>query len=167
MERDPIQPRLELPERWQEVTQSVIGAAMRVHSTLGPGLLEKLYEDALCIELEDARVSFDRQKPVRLRYRGREIGDFRMDLVVAGLVIVEMKAIEQVLDVHKAQLLSYLRSADLPIGLLINFNHPTIKQGLTRRINERSSLWRTQACSPPSTSADLRASAFLPSGGQA
>ena len=146
-----------IPREWNDLTQQIIGAAMRVHTALGPGLLEKLYEDAVCIELTDMRIPFERQKPIRLEYRGRFIGDLRVDLVVNGLVVVELKAIERILEVHKAQLLSYLRSCGIPLGLLINFNHETLREGLTRRLNDRCDLVRSLprlSLSPSEVSAD-------------
>ncbi len=146
-----------IPREWNDLTQQIIGAAMRVHTALGPGLLEKLYEDAVCIELTDMRIPFERQKPIRLEYRGRFIGDLRVDLVVNGLVVVELKAIERILEVHKAQLLSYLRSCGIPLGLLINFNHETLREGLTRRLNDRCDLVRALprlSLSPSEVSAD-------------
>lgn len=153
--------RRALPLHWQTMTQQVIGAAMHVHSALGPGLLEGLYEDAMCIELELGGLRFERQRAIRMHYRDRPIGDLRIDLVVEGLVIVEIKAIERVLEVHKAQLLSYLRSADPPLGLLINFGHPTLREGLTRRINERCSLMQDLPFAPPSSSDLSENSEFL------
>ena len=146
-----------IPREWNDLTQQIIGAAMRVHTALGPGLLEKLYEDAVCIELTDMRIPFERQKPIRLEYRGRFIGDLRVDLVVNGLVVVELKAIERILEFHKAQLLSYLRSCGIPLGLLINFNHETLREGLTRRLNDRCDLVRSLprlSLSPSEVSAD-------------
>jgi len=146
-----------IPREWNDLTQQIIGAAMRVHTALGPGLLEKRYEDAVCIELTDMRIPFERQKPIRLEYRGRFIGDLRVDLVVNGLVVVELKAIERILEVHKAQLLSYLRSCGIPLGLLINFNHETLREGLTRRLNDRCDLVRSLprlSLSPSEVSAD-------------
>ena len=146
-----------IPREWNDLTQQIIGAAMRVHTALGLGLLEKLYEDAVCIELTDMRIPFERQKPIRLEYRGRFIGDLRVDLVVNGLVVVELKAIERILEVHKAQLLSYLRSCGIPLGLLINFNHETLREGLTRRLNDRCDLVRSLprlSLSPSEVSAD-------------
>lgn len=146
-----------IPREWNDLTQQIIGAAMRVHTALGPGLLEKLYEDAVCIELTDMRIPFERQKPIRLEYRGRFIGDLRVDLVVNGLVVVELKAIERILEVHKAQLLSYLRSCGIPLGLLINFNHETLREGLTRKLNDRCDLVRSLprlSLSPSEVSAD-------------
>lgn len=130
--------RMGIPDAWNAVTQSVIGAAMKVHSALGPGLLERLYEDALCHELSLRDVEFERQYPIRLQYKGIDLSPQRVDLVVGGLVVVELKSVETVHDIHLAQMLSYMRSADLPLGLLINFNHLMLRDGIHRRINSRA-----------------------------
>jgi len=130
---------LPVPEAWNLITESVIGAAIEVHSVLGPGLLERLYEEAMAVELRSRGLAFERQRLIRLAFKGQQRGDLKIDLVVENLVIVELKAIERVLDVHAAQLTSYLRSSDLPLGLLINFNHARLAEGITRRINPRSS----------------------------
>jgi GxxExxY protein len=148
-----------LPEEWNQLTNRIIGCAMEVHSILGPGMLEKMYEDALCVELQRAEIPFERQKPIRMDYKGVPIGDLRLDVVVAGLVVVELKAIERVLDVHAAQLLSYLRSCDLPLGLLINFNTVRLTSGITRRLNPRCSLVQGL---PLLSSASSATSVFLP-----
>lgn len=151
----------EIPAAWNDLTRRVIACAIEVHATIGPGLLERLYEQAMEVELAEAGLRFERQRPLRLRYKGRELGDLRLDLVVEDLVIVEIKAVEQVHDVHLAQLLSYLRSADLPIGLLINFSHPKLTEGVHRRLNDRCSRFSTLVPSPR-PSALSEASAFLP-----
>jgi GxxExxY protein len=153
----------DVPAAWNELTGRVIACAIEVHATIGPGLLERLYEEAMAAELADAGLRVERQRPLRLRYKGRELGDLRLDLVVEDLVIVEIKAVEQVHDVHAAQLLSYLRSADLPIGLLINFSHPRLTDGLHRRLNDRCSRLPAP---PPRPSALSENSAFLPPGGE-
>lgn len=132
-----------LPESWNRVTERVIACAIEVHSQLGPGLLESLYEQAMVCELTDAGLRVERQRPLRMLYKGRDIGDLRLDIVVESLVIVEVKVVESVLDVHLAQLLSYLRSADLPLGLLLNFAKPRLVDGLSRKINDRCSLLST------------------------
>lgn len=132
----------DLPPEWDRLTRRIIAAAIQVHRTLGPGMLEGLYEEALCLELRHDGLTFERQRPIAMTYRDQPIGDMRVDLIVESTVIVELKAIERVLDVHKAQLLSYLRSADMPLGLLINFNHASLIDGVTRRLNERSSRVR-------------------------
>jgi GxxExxY protein len=148
-----------LPARWNDVTGRIIGAAVEVHATLGPGLLESLYEQAMDIELRSAGLVFERQKAIRLNYKGSPIGDLRLDLVVENLVIVELKAIASVAEVHKAQLLSYLRSTDLPLGLLFNFNTLRLTQSMCRIINPSCSLLNqlplaspliTSDCSDPS-----------------
>lgn len=128
-----------IPQAWNAVTESIIAGAIEVHSVLGPGLLERLYEEAMVIELRERGLDVQRQRPIRLSFKGQQLGDLRIDLVVEDLVIIELKSIERVLDVHGAQLLSYLRSADLPLGLLINFNHAKLTDGLSRKVNARCS----------------------------
>lgn len=116
----------------------VIGAAMEVHTQLGAGLLEGLYEDALCVELASVGVPFERQVDFVVEYKGVLLRRYRLDVVVGKSIIVELKAVERVQDVHKAQLLSYLRMARLPLGLLINFNTVHLRDGLHRVLNERA-----------------------------
>jgi len=114
----------------------VIGAAIEVHRVLGPGLLESAYELALERELVLRGMSVERQKAVPLEYKGTALGDgFRIDLLVQDLLIVEVKAVECILAVHEAQLLSYLRLTDKRLGFLINFNEKTIKEGVKRVVN--------------------------------
>ena len=144
-----------VPEAWNKLTESVIGCAMEVHSVLGPGLLERLYEDAMCFELRDRQIEFQRQMPVVLKYKSIELSGQRLDLVAGGLVVVELKSVETVPDVALAQLTSYLRSADLPLGLLLNFNVPHMRDGVYRRINPTSVLNRVHtpsSSSPPTLS---------------
>jgi len=131
-----------IPDEWNQVTRAIIRCALEVHSILGPGLLERLYEDALCYELTQAGLPIVRQPSVRVRYKTIELSEQRLDIVVASLVVVELKAVETVPDVYLSQLVSYLRSADLPLGLLINFNVHRLKDGLYRRINPHSSAIR-------------------------
>ncbi len=138
MEFKPTGGRVEVPDAWNRVTEQIITAAIEVHSILGPGLLESLYEAAMEYELKRAGLVIARQRPLRMKYKGIEIGDLKLDLVVNDLVVVELKAIEKVHPVHLAQLLSYLRSADTPLGLIINFNHTRLVDGLHRRINPDS-----------------------------
>jgi GxxExxY protein len=114
-----------------------IGTAIAVHRVLGPGYLESIYRKAMCVELEARRLRYEREKPIRVVYRDVEIPGQRVDLVVEELVIVELKAITHVDDVHRAQLLSYLRTAGLQAGLLLNFRVPLLKQGITRVIAPR------------------------------
>ena len=130
---------IQVPSEWNEITSQIIGAAVEVHASLGPGLLESLYEQALVHEIRDRSLRIEQQRPIRLRYKAHEIGNLRIDLVVEEIVIVELECIERVALVHGAQLLSYLRSADLPLGLLINFHHVLLTDGITRRINPHCS----------------------------
>jgi GxxExxY protein len=125
----------EVPREWNTVTERIIGAAIEVHSHLGPGLLERQYEVALRHEIEAAGLRFETQRVVTIQYKGVTLPEQRLDLVVEGLVVIELKSVEAVHEVHLAQLLSYLRAADLPLGLLLNFNVPILVQGLHRRIN--------------------------------
>lgn len=110
---------------------------MEVHSALGPGLLERLYEEAMAQELRLRSIPFQRQVPVRLSYKGAAIGEQVMDLVVGGIVVVELKSVNQVPDLHLAQLVSQLRSTRIPLGLLINFNVPRLRDGIYRRVYSR------------------------------
>jgi len=115
------------------ITGRVIGAAIEVHKRLGPGLLEKICEECLCRELGLRGVECKRQVPLDLIYRGLCVGAaYRMDLLVEGAVVVEVKAVETVLPIHRAQLLTYLRLSRCPLGLLLNFNVPTLPDGIVR-----------------------------------
>ena len=119
-----------------EVTEQIIGAAIEVHRALGPGLLESVYESCLCHELELRGLAVARQVLLPVRYKSVQVDcGYRMDLVVEDLVIVEVKAVEDVLPIHEAQLLTYLRLTDRRAGLLINFNVPTLKQSVRRLVN--------------------------------
>ena len=110
----------------RELTDRIIAAAIRVHKELGPGFLEIMYEEALAIELTNAGISFERQKLLPIFYRDHLIGEHRVDLVVEGKVIVELKAITALEDVHYAIVRSYLKAANLTDGLLLNFASPRL-----------------------------------------
>lgn len=115
------------------ITQGVIGAAIEVHKSLGPGLLESAYEECLCHELSLRGFPFERQKPIPLTYKGIRLEcGFRLDILVDSLVVVEVKSVEKLLPVHTAQLLSYLKLGKWPVGLIINFNAEVLKQGIRR-----------------------------------
>jgi len=116
------------------LTHSIIGAAIEVHRALGPGLLESIYEAALCIELDERSIRYERQAFVPALYKGRSLGDYKVDLIVEDLVVVEVKSVAAVLPVLHAQLLTYLRLTKKRVGLLINFNAPVVKDGITRRV---------------------------------
>jgi len=117
------------------IAAQIVDAAFRVHRTLGPGLLESIYETCLCIDLEERGLICDRQVVVPVHYRGRDVGPgLRADLVVEKRILVELKAVESLLPVHEVQVLSYLKLMNLRLGLLINFNVVLIKHGIKRII---------------------------------
>ncbi|MBW3624343.1 MAG: GxxExxY protein [Armatimonadetes bacterium] len=121
--------------RTNEVTEVMIGAAMEVHRSLGPGLLESAYEECLCHELTLRQVPFQRQQTLPLVYKGVHLDcGYRMDVVVAEQVVVELKTVDELLPIHEAQLLTYLRLTGLHVGLLINFNVPILKNGIRRMV---------------------------------
>ena len=112
----------------------VVNAAFEVHRELGPGLLESAYEMALCHELNLVGLRFERQKDMPVAYKGIKLDlGYRLDVLVENEILVELKAVEELPPVHEAQLLSYLKHADKPLGFLINFNVPLIRDGLRRR----------------------------------
>ncbi len=117
-----------------ELARKVIGAAIAVHRALGPGYLESVYEEALCVELEFQTLPFQRQYKIAVQYRGRPVGEGRLDLLVAEMLPVELKAVEMLAPIHQAQMLSYLKMTGFQLGLLINFNVPVLKQGIKRVI---------------------------------
>jgi GxxExxY protein len=119
-----------------DLSHEVIGAAIDVHRLLGPGLLESIYEAALCKELSFRGIEFERQKRSAVTYKGQLLDcDFRLDLLVARTIIVEVKATGKITPLHKAQLLSYLRINELWLGLLINFNVELLRDGIRRVLN--------------------------------
>jgi len=117
------------------MTEQIIGAGIEVHRTLGPGLLESAYEECLCRELSLREIPFDRQRPLPVEYKGVKLDcGYRLDLLVAGSVVVEIKAVTAIESIHEAQLLTYLKLGGWKLGLLINFNVPVLKDGIRRRI---------------------------------
>jgi GxxExxY protein len=118
------------------LSQEIIGAAIEVHRSLGPGLLESAYEECLCHELTLRGLPFERQKPLPVAYKGINLDcGYRLDVVVGGLVILELKSVERIEPIHDAQLLTYLRLSNVKLGILINFNVPLLKNGIRRLIN--------------------------------
>jgi GxxExxY protein len=109
-----------------------IGCALSVHRALGPGFLESIYRQAMYLELEAWGLAFERERPVRVAYRGVEIPGQRVDVIIEGLIVVELKSVAQLADVHRAQLISYLRTTGLRGGLLINFDVRLLKDGIQR-----------------------------------
>jgi GxxExxY protein len=127
-------PRHRDMQNLNDLTERVIGCAIEVHRNLGPGLLESIYERAMCHEFNINGLQYESQVIVPIIYKGSNLGDCRLDLLVENKVIVEIKAVERMDPVFKAQLLSYLRMTAKRLGLLINFNVPVLKDGITRLI---------------------------------
>lgn len=123
----------------EELTETVIGAGIRIHRALGPGLLESAYEECLCYELSKAGLKFVRQVPLPVHYEQVALDcGYRMDLVVEGILILELKTTEKLLPIHEAQLLIYLKLSGLALGFLINFNVPVLREGIRRIANNYS-----------------------------
>jgi GxxExxY protein len=120
-----------------KLSGEIIGAAIEVHKILGPGVLESAYEECICHELDIGGLSLVRQKPLALRYKGINLDcGYRLDVVVEGAIILELKSCEKIEPIHKAQLLTYLKLSCLKLGLLLNFNVPLMKEGIVRIVNE-------------------------------
>ena len=118
-----------------KLTEQIIGAAIEVHKHWGPGLYEEIYERSMCVELRLRNISFENQLSLPLIYKGERVGnDLRLDFVVQYKVVVELKAVAELEAVHEAQLLTYMKLTKCRVGLLINFNVPTLKQGLKRMV---------------------------------
>jgi GxxExxY protein len=117
----------------EDLATALIDSAFTVHQTLGPGLLESVYESCMCIELTKRGIGYERQAPMPLSYAGVTVdGGFRLDLLVENSVVLEIKAVEKLLPIHQSQLLTYLRLANLRLGFLMNFNVLIFKQGVKR-----------------------------------
>jgi GxxExxY protein len=115
------------------LTEQVIGLAIEVHRNTGPGLLESVYEQCLCVELRRAGVAFKRQVPIPMLYKGEQVGDgFKADVVVVEQLILEIKSVATILTVHEMQLRTYLRMSGIRVGLLLNFNAPRLMDGRRR-----------------------------------
>lgn len=124
-------------EELNHLSGEIIDACFSVHSELGPGLLESVYEICLAKELLSRGIHFERQVALPVLYKGEQLdAGFRIDFLVGGQIVVELKAVEQLLAVHEAQLLTYLKLANKRLGLLINFNVPVIRKGIKRMVNQ-------------------------------
>jgi GxxExxY protein len=140
---------LEASREAEELARKVIGAAIEVHRHLGPGLLEFTYEEALAIELRLRGIPFARQLEQDVHYKGQCIATCRLDLLVGGLIVVELKAVESITAIHVAQTVAYLAITGLELGLILNFNRATLKDGVRRVI-------RTEDPEDPFASSRLR-----------
>jgi GxxExxY protein len=119
----------------EALSHAVLGAAFEVHTLLGPGLLESAYEVCLCYELVKRRIAFERQVRVSLKYKDLKLDSgYRLDILVDRQIAIEVKAVEEVLSIHEAQLITYLKLGPFPVGLLINFNVRSLKDGILRRV---------------------------------
>jgi len=118
---------------FEDLSTQILGAAITVHRELGPGFLESIYEEALKIELSGIGLKFDSQKEIEIYYLGKKVGIHRLDLLVEDEIVVELKAVKELADIHFAQLRSYLKATDLRTGLLLNFSTPTL--GIKRVVN--------------------------------
>ena len=120
-----------------ELSSKIIGAAIEVHKALGPGLLESAYEECLCHEFGLRGLSNERQKPLPVIYKGKELDcGYRLDVVVENAIILELKSCEKIDPIHKAQLLTYLKLSGLKLGLLMNFNVALMRDGIVRIVNK-------------------------------
>ncbi|MCY3867247.1 MAG: GxxExxY protein [Chloroflexi bacterium] len=115
-----------------DLTHEIIGAAMEVHSEMGAGLIEQIYENALCVELTKRGIRHQKQVRVPVQYKGVAVGDLYADLVVEGRVIVELKSVRELAPIHAAQLITYLKLSKIKTGLLINFNVVSLRKGVRR-----------------------------------
>ena len=123
-----------IPEETEEVGRRIIGCAITVHRILGPGFKEPIYERAFCLELDSVGLAYECEKRVNVRYKHWEIPGHRIDLLVGGCVIVELKVAWRLKDIHKRQVVSYLRATNLRLGFVINFNVEILKDGGIKRV---------------------------------
>jgi GxxExxY protein len=114
------------------MVSAILDGAGDVHNALGPGLMEKVYSDAMAIELAHRGLKFEREKPVTLTYRGKPLRTHRLDMVVENEVLLELKSVERLMPIHRSQVLGYLRGSELRLGLLINFNAYMLKDQIKR-----------------------------------
>ena len=129
--------------RFNQLTHRVIEAAITVHRSLGPGLLESPYKTCLCYELAERKIAFVTERSIPVTYKDVRLdGCYRVDLIVEDAVVVELKSLDQVAPIHKAQVLTYMRLASCPVGLIINFNVTKLIDGVTRLILPGNSLRR-------------------------
>ena len=120
-----------------QLSSQIIGAAIEVHKELGPGLLESAYEECLCLELSTRGIVFERQRPLPVKYKDRQLEcGYRLDVVVENRIILELKSCEKIEPIHKAQLLTYLKLSGMHLGLLLNFNVPVMRDGIVRIVHK-------------------------------
>jgi len=119
----------------EELTHQILGAAIEVHKSLGPGLLESAYEECLCRELHLRDIRFERQVVVPVAYKGVNLDcGYKLDLLIENTVILELKCVERITSIHEAQLLTYMKLLSKPVGFIINFNVPVLRAGIVRKV---------------------------------
>jgi GxxExxY protein len=123
---------IEPPREVDVNANAIIGAALEVHRILGPGFLEAVYTEAMAVELAFRGIRFEQQRPVGLRYKGQPVGEGRLDFLIDDGLVLELKAVDKLLPIHHAQVLSYLKSTGCQLGLLINFNERLLRDGIRR-----------------------------------
>ncbi|MBC7785107.1 MAG: GxxExxY protein [Burkholderiales bacterium] len=133
----PFDGRREVPEELNQLSFNVIGACIAVHRELGAGLPEEVYANALAMELEALKISFERERRLEVYYRGKLVGYCKVDFIVAGKLVIELKSVDCFSKQHIAQVITYLRILKEPLGLLVNFNVPVLKDGIKRVIQGR------------------------------
>ncbi|MEM9415718.1 MAG: GxxExxY protein [Planctomycetota bacterium] len=124
----------DLEPKTEDLARRVIGAAIEVHRTLGPGFLEKVYQRAMSVELDYQGIEHRVESPITVWYRDVNVGEGRADILVTDHLIIELKTVDAISDIHRAQVLSYLKATGLRLGLLMNFNTPVLKDGIQRII---------------------------------
>mgnify|MGYP006284578045 CR=1 FL=1 len=129
-----VPPWLKQTMELNKITGKIIGCCIAIHKELGPGLLESIYESALCIELDERGLKYERQKRLPVKYKNRKIGAFRIDLLVEDSIVLELKSVERFDPLFEAQILSYMKLGNYKLGLLINFNSKLLKDGIKRFI---------------------------------
>lgn len=122
----------EVSDQLDVLAHAVIGAAIEVHRQLGPGFLESVYEEALSVELNLRHIKHVRQAPIMVTYKGQSVGEGRLDMLIENSLVVELKSVDALGNIHQAQLMSYLKTTGYTLGLLINFNVPVLRDGIKR-----------------------------------
>lgn len=130
----------DIPQTLDDLSKVVVDCIFKVHQKIGAGYLESIYEDCLFIELSKRELNVNRQYAIKFEYEGIKIPtEFRLDLVVENKIIIELKAVDKMLPVYDAQIYSYLKASNLPMGFLVNFNVPLIKEGIKRFVPKKTS----------------------------
>lgn len=123
-----------MPTNLDELGRQIVDSCFQVHKNLGPGLLENIYEEALACELSDRNIPFETQKIVPIQYKHHHLkAIYKLDLIIDGKIVVELKCVERILPIHEAQILTYMKLTQTRLGFLINFNTPVIKDGIKRK----------------------------------